>query len=157
MERSRRFRRGFPPPELAFVVMPFIPTPPQLFFFPSKVTHLHHLRHCYQGDAEPAKWSAAGWIISQGFIPTELAKALLPDGDGTELDKMRGLAAELGSEDVLEECLKGACKDIAKNLWAELQKLATGGDTGGGTNTLRSKFEGKLELNYGGLDTFFGV
>ena len=70
---------------------------------------------------------------------------------------MRGLAAELGSEDVLEECLKGACKDIAKNLWAELQKLATGGHAGGGTNTLRSKFEGKLELNYGGLDTFFGV
>ena len=111
-----------------------------------------------QVDAEPAsEWSAAGWIISQGFIPTELAKALLPDGDGTELDKMRGLAAELGSEDVLEECLKGACKDIAKNLWAELQKLAMGGDTGGGTNTLRSKFEGKLELNYGGLDTFYGV
>ena len=57
-----------------------------------------------QVDAEPAsEWSAAGWIISQGFIPTELAKALLPDGDGTELDKMRGLAAELGSEDVLEK------------------------------------------------------
>jgi hypothetical protein len=114
-----------------------------------------------RGRVDTARWTTAHFISAAG-VPSVLAEALLagrePTGNGSELAMTIEFARGVESEQDLAHKLHegGACERIARLLLPKLRSLALGADAHALAPQSEPKFCNHLELQYSGLDTFFG-
>lgn len=107
--------------------------------------------------AERGGWSAATWLSSLEGVNGVLAATLLSRApNASELDALRWLGGNMRDAAELAAHLYSSSlvESLAACLLPALHELAA--SDAASTSEVSSKFAGRIELNYGGLDAFFG-